>query len=189
MKRLLDILVVGSVFAVAIARAAPPGMTEIDEIVAKVQIQELIYRYALMHNTDDPEGYAGLFTEDADLMGTVGRAAIRAMAERDVERLAAFGVSVEGDHRFGFLRTHVMNPLIEITDATHATGIAYVQVVVPDVANGNIPTIFFEGTYQDEFRKVNGQWLISKRRTYGGLNYAALGARLGLGGGAEDEDD
>ena len=42
--------------------AQPPGMTEMEEVVAKMQIQEVMYRYALYHNTDGPEAYAEPFT-------------------------------------------------------------------------------------------------------------------------------
>jgi hypothetical protein len=50
--------------------AQPPGMTEMDEVVAKMQIQEVMYRYALYHNTDRPEAYAELFTEDANFLAS-----------------------------------------------------------------------------------------------------------------------
>lgn len=188
MKRLLVVLSVAGVLPLTVSFAAPRGMTEIDEVVAKVQIQELMYRYALTHNTDDPEGYTSLFTEDADLMGIVGRDAILKMAEGEVEKLGALGVSVEGDYRFGFMRTQILNPVVDIIDETHAKSIAYVQVVVPNVDSNNIPTILFEGTYQDEYLKVDGKWLISKRRSYGNMSYPGLGAKLGLGPGAKSDD-
>lgn len=172
-------------------RAAPAGMSEIDEAVAKMQIQELLYRYALTHNTDDPEGYARLFTEDADVMGTKGRDAILKMARADVTKLNALGVSVEGDHRFGFMRTQIINPVIDIIDATHAKSISYRQVIVPDVDHDNLPTILSEGTYQDEFRKVSGKWLISRRQaTWNNLmKDSGLGAKLGLGRPAPAKKD
>lgn len=165
------------------AVAAPPGMSATDEMVAKMQIQELMYRYALTHNSDDPKGYASLFTEDGDFMGIKGRDAIYKMAQGEVKKMSALGVSVEGAYRFGFMRSQIINPVIDIIDATHAKGISYLQVVVPNVDNNGIPTILSEGTYQDEYRKVDGKWLIAKRTATSNrlLKYPGLGAKLGLG--------
>ena len=182
MSKLLALAAIFTCWLPNLSLAQPPGMTEIDEAVAKMQIQEVMYRYALYHNTDRPEAYAGLFTEDADFFGQLhGRDAIYQMAVEEVENLGALGVTVHGDYRFGFLNTQVVNPVIDIIDATHATGIAYVQVVVPDIDNDNVPTILSVGTYQDEFRKVDGKWLIAKREYFSSQSNEALGAKLGLG--------
>lgn len=162
--------------------AQPPGMTEMEEAVAKMQIQEVMYRYALYHNTDRPDAYAELFTEDANFFGFIhGRDAIHEMAVEEVDKLATLGVSVHGDYSFGFLSTQIVNPVIDIIDESHATGIAYVQTVVPDVDNGDVPTILSVGTYRDEFRKVDGKWLIAKREFSTSHSNPELGAKLGLG--------
>jgi len=162
--------------------AQPPGMTEMEEVAAKMQIQEVMYRYALYHNTDRPEAYAALFTEDANFFGFIhGRDAIYEMAVEEVDKLATLGVTVHGDYRFGFLSTQIVNPVVDIIDASHATGIAYVQVVVPDVDNNDVPTILSVGTYRDEFRKVDGKWLIANREFAVSHSNPALGAKLGLG--------
>ena len=166
----------------SLSLAQPPGMTEIEELVAKMQIQEVMYRYALYHNTDKPEEYAELFTEDADFFGLIhGRDAIYEMAVEEVDKLGALGVTVHGDYKFGFLNTQIVNPVIDIINATHAEGIAYVQVVVPDVDNDNVPTILSVGTYRDEFRKIDGKWLIAKREFSTSHSNPELGAKLGLG--------
>ena len=185
-KRILGVVSAMAILLSNVAAATPPGMTEVEEVVAKMQIQELMYRYALTHNTDNAEAYAALFTEDADLMGVKGRAAILKMAQGEVEKLGALGVTSEGDYKFGFMRTQIINPVIDIIDPTHAKGVAYLQVVVPNVDNNNIPTILNEGTYQDEYRKVDGKWLIAKRRsTSSKMSYPGLGAKLGLGPAAK----
>lgn len=183
MKKSWVAIALSAVLLSTVCRAAPPGMSEVDEMVAKMQIQELMYRYALNHNTNNPEAYADLFTQDADLMGIKGHDAILKMAQGEVRKMSALGVSVEGDYRFGFMRSEILNPVIDVIDATHAKGIAYLQVVVPDVEHGNVPTILSEGTYQDDYLKVNGKWLIARRRATGNrlMRDPGLGAKLGLG--------
>lgn len=188
-KPILAAAAVAAMILTAPCLAAPPGMSEVDEFVAKMQIQELLYRYALYNNSDDPEAYAALFTEDADFMGTVtGRDAILKMARDEVRKLSTLGVSAEGEYRFGFLRSHISNPVIDIIDSTHAKSIAYLQVVVPDVDHDDLPRILGELTYQDEYRKVDGKWLIAKRRSTRNslMKDTGLGAKLGLGAARRD---
>ncbi len=166
---------------------AQDNMTDTEIVVAKFQIQEVMYKYALYHNTDNPQAYANLFTEDADFMGFIrGREAILEMAKGEVTKMAKLGISLEGEHKFGFMRTQIINPIVEVVDSNHAKGFSYLQVIVPNVDSNNIPTILFEGTYQDEFEKVNGVWLISSRRSYGNMNYPGLGSKLGLGPSSDE---
>ncbi|HTP40224.1 MAG TPA: nuclear transport factor 2 family protein [Steroidobacteraceae bacterium] len=172
-----------SALGVLTCRAAPPGMTDVEEMVARSQIEDLLSRYTLTHTSGDVQGYASLFTEDADLLGVKGRDAILRMAQGEADKMYALGVSTEGDYKFGFMRSHVFNPVIDIIDATHARSISFLQVVVPDIDKGSVPTILFEGTYLDEYRKVGGKWLFSKRRSAGNslMKDPGLGAKLGLG--------
>jgi len=180
---ILAAVLIGTV-AAAPVWAAPRQLSETEIAVARIQIVDLINRYALIHNTDDPQGYANLFTEDGEFGPLKGRAAILEMAKGEVSKMRAPGItSDEGPYRFGFMRSLIINPVIDIIDATHAKGVSYLQVVVPDLDNGNVPTILFMGTYQDEYRKVGGKWLIAKRVSFGTFANPALGKKLGLGGG------
>ncbi len=183
MKAYLLAAVLASTVAAAPAASASRRLSETEVAVARIQIIDLINRYALIHNTDDPQGYADLFTEDGEFGPIKGRAAILEMAKGEVPKMRALGVnSDEGPYRFGFMRSLILNPVIDIIDATHARGVSYLQVVVPDVDNKNVPTILFMGTYQDDYRKVGGKWLIAKRKSYGTFANPELGKKLGLGG-------
>jgi len=181
MKRYLLAVALAGAF-IPVPCLAAPGMSKTGEAVAKMEIMDLINRYALTHNTDDPEGYAGLFTEDGEFGPFKGRDAILVMARNEVKKLHTVQTSDEGSYHFGFMRSLILNPVIDIIDATHAKGISYLQVVVPDVDNNNVPAILFMGTYQDEYRKVRGKWLIAKRTSYGKFANPELGKKLGLGG-------
>jgi hypothetical protein len=182
MKRsVLAISALAAAFVSMPAAAAPPGMSDIEEVVAKQQIEELMYRYALYQNGDNPEGYAGLFTDDGQFGPVKGRAALLEMAKNEVVKLHKFESTQEGQYNFGFLRLVLFNPVIDIIDATHAKGVISRITLVPDIDNKGTPTILGYGTYQDEYRKVDGKWLIAKRVPYGKIRLPELGAKLGLG--------
>lgn len=180
MRRKFVAAVVAGALVASPCAAERGSLSETDVAVATIQIEQLVNRYALLHNTDDPAAYAALFTEDGQFGEIKGRDAIGKMAQDAVPLLHQSHVSQEGPYRFGFLRTLVVNPVIEVTDATHATGLCYFVVVVPDVDDGDAPAILAAGTYQDEYRKVDGTWLIAKRIPYTGLDQPGLGKKLGL---------
>ncbi len=181
MKTFVLALSAMTILSSAPSAAAPAGMTDIEEVVAKQQIEELLYRYALYQNTDNAEGYVNLFTEDGQFGAVKGRTALTEMAKNEVIKLHKFESTKEGPLNFGFLRLVIFNPVIDVIDATHAKGIVYRITIVPNVDNENAPTILGYGTYQDEFRKVDGKWLIAKRQNFGPIRIPALGAKLGLG--------
>lgn len=59
------------------------------------------------------------------------------------------------------------HPEIDLLDETHAKGIWYLQDTVLDLKGGN--HLYGGGIYHDEYRKLEGQWRISKTgysRTY-----------------------
>lgn len=185
MKRLLSAMIAGALLSIScLANAAQ--MSEVDTVVAKFQIQELLYRYALTHNTADPEGYANLFTPDGQFgdgaNAIKGHDALLKFAQNEAKKLSSGPgqMSVDGSYHFGFLRTLIANPNIDIVDATHAKGVCYYIVVVADIDNKNNPTVLAEGTYLDEFRKVDGKWLIAKRVPGGNMGNPELAKKLGL---------
>ena len=70
--------------------------------------------------------------------------------------------------------------MIELESATTATGFCYVMTVVmrPDVG----PEILSLGRYEDEYRKVDGEWLIARRDIVMDMGNSALGQATGLFG-------
>jgi hypothetical protein len=125
--------------------------------------------------------YAGVFTEDAELysggrMLAKGREAFHAIGVNDRKRFNAG--AAEGERSFGALRHVITNAVIELTGGTTATGVCYVMTVVMRPEGG--PEILSLGRYEDEYRKVDGEWLISKRVIVLDMGNSELGAATGL---------
>lgn len=152
-------------------------------VIDRFLIQELQSRYALAHDLTDPDMYAGVFTEDAELYSTgrllaKGREAFHAIGVNDRRRFNAG--AAEGERSFGKLRHVLTNAVIELTGDTTATGICYVMTVV--VRPGGGPEILSLGRYEDEYRKVDGEWLIARRDIVLDMGNSELGAATGLFG-------
>lgn len=117
----------------------------------RIAITELRYAYCYRIDDRDWEGYTALFTDDASLdfgpVGTFeGREAIREFAENVVGA------------QHPFLSHMLHNPVIEI-DGDVATGQWYFEVpcTFEDGEAG-----WIQGTYDDEYRRVDGDWLFSE---------------------------
>ena len=80
------------------AIAAPPGMTEVQEMVAKMQIHELMYRYAWTHNTDDAAGNAALIGPKRSPLGLAADAGGLPLYKNGV---LVGGIGVMGDGVYG----------------------------------------------------------------------------------------
>lgn len=153
------------------------------ELLERLRIQELQSRYALAHDLTDPELYAAVFTEDAELYSggrqlAKGREAFHAIGVNDRKRFNA--AAADGERSFGALRHVITNSVIELASDTTATGFCYVMTVVmrPDVG----PEILSLGRYEDEYRKVDGEWLIARRDIVMDMGNSALGEATGLFG-------
>jgi hypothetical protein len=153
-----------------------------DQAIERFLIQELQSRYALAHDITDPDMYASVFTEDAELYGAggrllaKGRQAFHDIGVNDRKRFNAG--APDGVRTFGALRHVITNPIIELTGDTTAKGFCYVTTVV--VRPGGGPEILSVSRYEDEYRKVDGEWLISRREIIGDMGNPALGEATGL---------
>lgn len=155
--------------------ADPPGSAMSDvqrKALDRFMITELIYRYALAHNTLDSEAYASLFTEDALMYDASlcfvfaeGREQIFKRAEKDRHDFDAKKEKTlerPKELAFGRLRHDMTNPVITLTSDTTAEGVVYVSMIGRKPEGG--PVLLSHGYYVDEFEKQdNGEWLFSKR--------------------------
>jgi hypothetical protein len=152
-----------------------------DQLSDRLLIQEVQNRYALAHDLTDPSLYAGVFTEDAELVGAgrvlaKGREALYAVGESDRKRFNAD--AAEGERSFGVMRHVITNSVIDLTGPDSARGFCYVLTIVN--AEGVGPQIMSVGRYEDEFRKVDGQWLISRREIVMDMGNQDLARQIGL---------
>jgi len=153
------------------------------EVLDRFLISELQSRYALAHDLTDPAMYASVFTEDAELYAAgrllaKGRQALHAIGVNDRKRFNAG--AKEGERSFGALRHVITNSVIELDGDTTATGVCYVMTVVNRPERG--PEILSVGRYEDEYRKVDGEWLIAKREIVMDMGNSELGKATGLFG-------
>jgi hypothetical protein len=134
-------------------------MSESSPVTAddKIQIHELLARYAWSFDTADVEGFVGCFAEGATLCEDVfeeedrwiGRSEIRSMAERFF--------SIPG---FAGRQHHASQILIEgNTDRCQVRAFCFVLEPRPDQ-----PCVVpFAGHYDDIVIKVDGRWMFEKR--------------------------
>ena len=153
------------------------------EVLDRFLINELQSRYALAHDLTDPAMYASVFTEDAELYGAgrllaKGREALHAIGVNDRKRFNAG--AKEGERSFGALRHVITNSVIELEGDNAATGVCYVLTVVNRPERG--PEILSVGRYEDQYRKVDGEWLIAKREIVMDMGNSELGKATGLFG-------
>src|SRR5690606_18964836 len=155
-----------------------------EDALERFMIQELQSRYALAHDLTDPDMYAAVFTEDAELYGAggrllaKGREAFHAIGVNDRKRFNAG--AADGERSFGALRHVITNSVIDLSSETTATGFCYVMTIVMRPGGG--PEILSLGRYEDEYRKVDGEWLIAKREIVMDMGNSALREATGLFG-------
>ena len=122
-----------------------------DDVVA---IQELKSRYCWCFDDGDLAGLIALFTDDAVCeLGTFGSWTGRAEVEAGY-RAQMVDSQVPGG------RLHALsNPLIDVAGDT-ATG--RWSLVDYDVSGGSEQPIRLLATYRDDYRRVDGRWLIAR---------------------------
>jgi ketosteroid isomerase-like protein len=143
-----------------------------------MQIEKLLMRYAAAYNTGDADAYVAMFTEDASfaLVRNVGEPPFAGpFVGREAIRKQWFpdGASADAGRKFGPMRHVTTNYEIDVTGDS-ATVRAFFMEVVSNGANippgSKPPTIHAMGRYEDELRKVDGEWLFSKRTVITDLN-------------------
>ena len=126
------------------------GLTAAD----RVEILDLAGRYSHGIDLKDAAAWEGVFTEDG------------------VMELVSQGIEITGEalHAMGTGNTDASGPQSRHTPTTfviegagdEATMRSYVSVV----GTGEAASIVFQGRYEDELRRVDGQWRIAHRRIY-----------------------
>jgi uncharacterized protein (TIGR02246 family) len=122
-------------------------LSAIERVVARDEIRQLAYRYALAIDSRDIAALLSLFVPDVRVgRERRGREALRESFE---ESLAAIGVSI----------LFVGNHLIDFTDPDHATGIVYCRGQIQDGEKWIEQAI----QYRDSYERRDGRWLFVRR--------------------------
>lgn len=179
LRKLFMLLILGLQASLLQAQPAADALTQ---AVDRFLIHEVQTHYALAHDQTEPDAYAAVFTADAEIHSAngliaKGTTAIREMAAGNRARLNP--AAKEGEHVFGPMRHMVVNSDIQNTGATTATGSCYVLVIANNQATGK-PDILGFARYVDEYRKVDGLWLIARRQIIMEMSNDELMQSLGL---------
>lgn len=128
-------------------------MSDQEKWIDQLKIEDLLSRYAQTLDGKNPEGWAGTFALDGEFVlgdiTIVGR-----------KKLAAIARVL--NHHVG--TRHICTaPRYEV-DASGQVATGEISMLTV-IATGKGYRIFAAGRYIDTLKKVDGEWLISKRRT------------------------
>jgi ketosteroid isomerase-like protein len=129
---------------------------ELRELLEKEKIRKLKQLYSHLMDSGQIDALADIFTEDAicEFGPEYGN-----WEGRETSRTNYKGV-FEGQEQFGAMH-HITNHYIDMTGPDTAKGRSYLLDAVTTVEPEEQP-IMRLGLYDEEYRKVDGQWLISK---------------------------
>jgi uncharacterized protein (TIGR02246 family) len=121
----------------------------------RVEIRELVARYNKAIDTGDAEAWAATFTEDGEFHGVVGDFC-------GADELAAFAKAYATEEQYAdFARAqHWVTNMVIDGDGDSATMFCHLMMVSPEEGGGRIILV---GRYEDDLRRVDGQWRFTKR--------------------------
>ena len=152
----------------ALLLVAAPARAEVDYAPTyaqdRAEIEDLMARYLFAIDYHDWDAYVGTFTEDAELefaSGTYkGHAAIREAVTRFAEGIGRFYATEDGQP--AKLRHVILQSSVRVEGDR-----AWARSLWVEMAN-NGPEDSLEmgtfGLYEDELERVDGRWLLAKRR-------------------------
>lgn len=129
---------------------------ELRELLDKEKIRKLKQLYSHLMDSGQIDALADIFTEDAvcEFGPEYGN-----WEGRETIRTNYHGV-FDAQDQFSAMH-HITNHYIDITGPDTAKGRSYLIDVVTTAEPDAQPIVWF-GLYDEEYRKENGQWLISK---------------------------
>jgi ketosteroid isomerase-like protein len=157
------LLMVGGTVAASAQKVTLPPRPAANYAQDRAEIEELMARYLFAIDYFDWDAYVGTFTEDGELAfasgKTKGREAIRTTVAKFSETIGKHYHTEDG--KAAMLRHVILQSSIRV-EGDRAWG----RSLWLEMANHGPKDTMKMGTYgiyEDEFRKVNGQWLIARR--------------------------
>lgn len=136
-------------------------MMNTNELTNRLELKELVDTFSILADTKDVDQQLLLFKEDALVTSRIA---------------GQQGNSYQGRQEIGQAFTNYLNlfhtvyhingqQTVNFTDDTHATGIAYCQVVLIRDEEGKEIQLTQGVRYHDSYEKIGGKWLIAKRES------------------------
>ena len=129
----------------------------------RAEIEDLMARYLFAIDYADWDAYVATFAEDGELEfasgKSVGREAIRTAVTNFAKGIGRFYHTADG--KPAILRHVILQSSIRVEGER-----AWARMLWLEMANhgpGDEPKIGTYGLYEDEFKKVDGRWLIARR--------------------------
>lgn len=165
MKRLGGRIVLATIALVLGSSAALADDADtLREMQARIEIEDLMWRYVRALDTFDPDAYASVFTMDGQFgsgqNAAKGRAALREMVanlRQGREDRAARGEAVAP------LNHVIANSKLELISENEAIFHSYWMTVGGSTGPGTTPNVLASGRGVDHLVRVDGQWLIASR--------------------------
>ena len=131
----------------------------------RIQIEDLMWRYARALDTENAEAYAATYTPDGQFgtgaNATKGHEALKKMIS-DLKQRTVDNEAKTKEKRPALYHM-VTNHSVEFVDKDHARVNAY-YITVSAAGGANVPArVAAAGREVDELIRVNGQWLIKVR--------------------------
>jgi hypothetical protein len=127
-------------------------VTDAERLLATLEIQQLVHRYAVYVDARDLDRLVELFVPDVRVgREKSGREALRADFER---QLRTTGVS------FLMVGSHV----VDFADDDHASGVVYTRAESQEGGRESARWIVQLIQYHDRYAKREGRWLFERRR-------------------------
>ena len=166
MKKLAVTALAGLVLTAGVVYTASKSDGDVvREVRDRMEIDDLLWRYARALDTSDAEAYASVYTPDGQFgtgaNATKGRDALRKMIadgrQRQVEAQA------KGEPKRPPMYHMNANQRVQFTDKDHARVEAYYITAI--AAGGNTTPLRVAGVGRsiDDLVRLNGQWLIKAR--------------------------
>ena len=136
-------------------------MMNTTELTNRLELKELVDTFSILADTKDVDLQLQLFKEDAVVSSSVnGKAGNTYQGRQEIGR--AFSNYLNLFHTVYHINGQ---QTVTFTDDSHATGIAYCQVVLIRDENGKEIQLTQGVRYHDSYEKVDGKWLIAKRES------------------------
>lgn len=150
----------------------------------RIAIQDLVVKYAKARDTTDPDLYRQIFAVDAVIALANGKVMSKDLAEilakvsSDQVRFNP-GRNPDGPASYGIMRHEVSNVSVTI-DGDSARSDYYVDTLAYNVAEKR-PEIISAARNEDEYRRRDGRWWITRSTLIFGWENEEMGKALKVG--------
>lgn len=156
MKKLIAVLLTITLAAAAVSAKPKSSKKTLEskqqELIDRMELRDLVDRYATESDKGNQEYYAEIFTKDLKLRvysnGNVNE--INGVDEM-IKQYKAGGAAKISFHQTG-------EQVVDFTDGTHATGIVYLTALLGDDKPAHLYI-----RYYDKYEKIDGRWWITER--------------------------